>query len=145
LEILNKTAISTISHASVVVCDAHINAYRPLYTSKTKADQAGEPISVIYMPRKPHPNGLLLYLLATYVKYPIDQSRKLPVILDYEAHLRVGDTSPQEVVLKFLRRWKLASQPHVIADATFGSTTVMEEIQKLGGTATLSISNLHSS
>jgi hypothetical protein len=33
----------------------------------------------------------------------------------------------------------------VIADATFGSITVMEEIQKLGGTSTLSISNLHSS
>jgi hypothetical protein len=129
LEIRNKAAISTISRVSVVVCVMNIiNAYQPLDTTKAKADQVGVPISVIYMPRKPHPNGLFLYLLATYVKCPIDQSRKLPVILDYEAHLRVGDTSPQEVVLKFLRRWKLASQPHVIADDAFGSTTVMEEI-----------------
>jgi hypothetical protein len=102
LEILNKAAISTLSRVFVVVCDEHINAYQPLHTTKAKANQAGEPISVIYMPRKPHPNGLFLYLLATYVKCPIDQSRKLPVILDYEAHLRVGDTS-LEVVLEFLR------------------------------------------
>jgi hypothetical protein len=118
LKILNKAATSTISRASVVVCDEHINAYQPLHTTKAKADQTGEPISVIYKPRKPHPNDLLLYLLATYVKCPIDQSKKLPVILDYEAHLRVGDTSPQKVVLKFLR-CKLTSQPHVIADSAF--------------------------
>jgi hypothetical protein len=62
---------------------------------KKKREQEGEPIPKMYIPRKPHPNGLLVYLLATYVKNPNsnDEDKKLPLIINMLPRVKC-DLSP---------------------------------------------------
>ena len=35
----------------------------------------GEPIPVVFIPRKPHPNGLEIFLSVTYIDNPIDNKK----------------------------------------------------------------------
>jgi hypothetical protein len=43
-------------------------AYQPRKKVKIAAEIQGEPISVVFIPRKPHPNGLEIFLVTTPVK-----------------------------------------------------------------------------
>lgn len=81
-----------------------MNEYKPAKTTKEKADQEGEPIPVVYIPRKPHPNGLLEYLFATYVNNPVRSNAILPYVIDILPHLQVGDMNPVGAVIEFLSR-----------------------------------------
>jgi hypothetical protein len=58
-----------------VVVDESMFEYAPGHTAKLKAEQLGEPIPVVYIPRKPRPNGLLVYTAATYVAHPLHQNK----------------------------------------------------------------------
>lgn len=71
---------------------------------KSKAESDGEPIPVTYIPRKPHPNGLLLYQLVTYVQHPAKSDSVLPWILDICPHLQTNDCSAQDSVRYFIKR-----------------------------------------
>ncbi len=51
----------------------------------------GEPIPVMFIPRKPHPNGLLVYLAATPVQLG---DRRVPFITDVMPHVRVLHINP---------------------------------------------------
>ncbi len=64
----------------------------------------GEPIPVTYIPRKPHPNGLLDYLLVTYVSHPTKIKSVLPFILDIKPHLCEGDMAAQNAIRHFMKR-----------------------------------------
>jgi hypothetical protein len=50
-----------------------------------------EPLPATYIQCKPHPNGLLLYLLATAIEHR-DHANGLSFILDFLPHLVVNDT-----------------------------------------------------
>jgi hypothetical protein len=43
--------------------------YQPSAAVKQAAEEAGEPIPVTFMPRKPHPNCLLIYALSCLVTH----------------------------------------------------------------------------
>lgn len=88
----------------MVTVDEHMNEYQPTKEIKSKADEDGEPIPVVYIPRKPHPNGLLEYILATYIDNPIRTDSVLPYVVDIIPHLQVGDVSPVSSVIDFLSR-----------------------------------------
>ena len=64
----------------------------------------GETIPVVFIPRKPHPNGLLLYLCATFINHPYENT-KLPYILDILPHLKSCDISPHSALNDFLKRY----------------------------------------
>ena len=55
------------------------------------------------MQRKPHPNGLLIYLLACAVNHP-GNINGMPFILDFLPHLVVNDTAPDDTVVQFKDR-----------------------------------------
>ncbi len=74
--------------------------YEPTKEVKQKADDAGEPIPVMFIPRKPHPNCLLIYLLATYLDHPARNGSILPFVLNILPHLKTDDASPQQSVIK---------------------------------------------
>ena len=57
------------------------------------------------MPRKPHPNGLLDYLLCCYVPSPVQDGSVLPFILDIIPHLKMSDWTPHSVVEEFMKRF----------------------------------------
>jgi len=119
---------------------------------KIQAELDGEPIPVVYIQRKPNPNGLEIFPLATYVKHPAKEGSILPFILDMRPHLRQGDSAPKEVVRQFMRRfnfiihtltlfrWTIASRPHVVADAAFGGLDLLQDVETWGGVATFSMS-----
>jgi hypothetical protein len=126
---------------SVLAVDESLLAYQPGKARKTQADNAGQPIPVQNIPRKPHPNGLLVYQATTWIENLAKDAKngKLPFILDFHPHLQVADAAPHSVIIQFLKNWKLVCKPHVVADSAFGSFDVMKQIVELGFSATLSM------
>lgn len=85
-----------------------------------------------YIPRKPHPNGLLVYAMATYVHAGAD---KLPVVLDLEPYAVGNLVSAQEAMMRLasrLRTRKPHLRPHLVVDAAFGSFDRLRELKDLG-------------
>ena len=114
-------------------------AYQPSFAVKQKVLKNGDFIHVTFIPRKPHPNGLLAFLLASFIIHPLQPNRRLPFILDFIPHLRVGDATTGNVFSQFRDRWFLESKPHFISDSAFGSFDEMMEIQQWGGLWTTSM------
>ena len=131
-DILHTVFHSHIDPIPVVTVDESVIAYQPSAQVKKQGDQSREPIPVVFLPRKPHPNGLETFLAVTPVDHPGKPRRGLPYILDIHPHLRVGDCSPQQIVKLFMQRWLGESKPHWVGDAAFGSTEVLAEIEEWG-------------
>jgi hypothetical protein len=144
----------------VAVFDEQVIGYQPSHSSKNAAEKAGHSIPVVYIPRKPHPNGLLIYVVclltltecqlnlyqvATMVESPVEENATLPYILDLLPHLQVSDISPVESLKLGLERWGTISKPHIVADAAFGSVEMLAHITGWGGTATFSCASGSSS
>lgn len=85
--------------------DESMIAYQPGDEAKKIAEAEQEPIPVVYIPRKPTPNGLLCYQLIAYITHPAKQDSKIPYILDMCPHLKFGDYSPRTAVQYFLKRY----------------------------------------
>ena len=87
----------------------------------------------MFMQRKPHPNGLLIYLLACAVEHP-GCSNGMPFVLDFLPHVVVNDTAPDDTVLQFKERWLFAHIPFpdLIGDAAFGSEATMTSLNTVG-------------
>ena len=79
-------------------------AYHPSSIVKKKAELNEEPIPVVYIPRKPHPNGLLLYQAMSFIKHPTKSNSVLPFILDTLPHLQVGDINACQTVEMIISR-----------------------------------------
>jgi hypothetical protein len=141
-DLLRGAFHSHISEIHSVTVDESLIGYQPSRPVKDKAEKQGEPIPVAYIPRKPHPNGLLGYLLLTPVDHPGKPRKGLPYILDILPHVSIGDSAPQDVVRKFMERWTWAEKPHIVSDAAFGSATLLDDIEKWGGTGTFSMSTV---
>jgi hypothetical protein len=84
-----------------------MNDYQPSAPVKTRNDSKQEPIPVVFIPRKPHPNGLLVYLLASFINHPVRPDSKVPFILDILPHLKVGDAAPVDAFCKFIDRFEM--------------------------------------
>ena len=82
-----------------------INSYQPSAEVKKIYMTKGEPIPVVYIPRKPHPNGLLNYLSATFIKHPRKINRILPFILIVKPHLKERDSAPQDAIRDFMLKF----------------------------------------
>lgn len=105
----------------------------------------------MYIPRKPHPNGLLEYIFATYIENPVKKDSVLPYAIHIMPHLQVGDVNPINAILQFLStyvnvkniliifRYPLHIKPHIIGDAAFGNLDVIQKIKQWGGMATFSM------
>ena len=83
------------------------------------------------MQRKPHPNGLLIYLLACAVEHP-GRLNGLPFIIDFLPHLVVNDTAPDDTILQFQQRWPFRTIPFpdILGDAAFGSEVLINSLQE---------------
>jgi hypothetical protein len=123
----------------MIVIDESVLAYQPSKEKKAKMEEEGEPIPVVFIPRKPHKNGLLLYSAVGAVRHPNSDDKKLPWIVDIEPHLTAGDTAPHDVVRTMISRWKFYTKPEIVADAGFGSFDLCEDLSKSGVTVTFSM------
>jgi Transposase IS4 len=74
-----------------------------------------------YIPRKPHPNGLLVYGLAGLLTVG---PQRLPYLLDIEPCTIGNEVGAQEAMIRLHSRLRLRSprlRPSLIADSAFGS------------------------
>jgi hypothetical protein len=106
LQIVYHLIYRLIEDCTLAVFDESLMEYQPGHRAKAEAERANEPIPVTYIPRKPHPNGLLAYILSSYLPHPIKLDRKLPFIIDYLPHLRVNDIHPGNCLEKIIHRYK---------------------------------------
>jgi hypothetical protein len=136
-EILNEAWMTAVDHISTLLLDETIAAYQPSAPVKQEHDASGEPIPVVFIPRKPHPNGLELLHYSTLVGDP-NSNGFLPYTLYIIPHLQQGDASPLDAVRTFLSRWPFPNKPHFVADAGFGTWEILDTIKNWGGTATIS-------
>lgn len=83
--------------------DETIVHYQPRKSTKMKVEEI-EPIPIVYIPRKPVPNGLEFFLACSYISHPTREESVLPFIVDMIPHLEVGDSNPQEMVEKVISR-----------------------------------------
>ena len=121
----------------MVTFDEQLTGYHPSKAVKEKAREAGDPIPVQYIPRKPDPNGLLLYLLSTYVDSNGHQE-KLPFVLDFFPHLSVGDAELSELVASSVDRLEFPTAGiHYVADSAFFSAANLEKLQESEFLATI--------
>lgn len=85
-----------------------------------------------YIPRKPHPNGLLAYGLAGYL---LVGSYEIPIVYDYEPYHLENLVGPQDAMMRLLRRIR-KRRPEVklnlFVDSAFGSFERMREINEEG-------------
>lgn len=124
-DILHDNFCMYVSNINVATPDEGVFDYQASAKAKQKAEEKLEPIPSVFIPRKPHPNGLLINIMATHLADPNDTILKIPYILDLLPHLVVGDLAPHVVFLKFIARWNHKNdRPLFVADAAFGSFDV---------------------
>jgi hypothetical protein len=94
-----------------------------------------------YIPRKPHPNGLLNYCAACYFNVGAD---RLPVVLDMEPYVLDNLVAPQGAMIRLhsrIHKRHAQFRLHVVADSAFGSFDRLAELTAAGGDATMSMSS----
>jgi hypothetical protein len=92
-----------------------------------------------YIPRKPHPNGVLTYALSGFFNVGLD---KIPYVLDFEPYTLDNLVTPQEAMMALFRRLRTRKpnlRPHLVVDSAFGSFDRLHEIIAEGGNATMSM------
>ena len=128
-----------LSDVFVVTGDEGVGEYQPNRNTKQAAEAMGIPVPVVFIPRKPHPNGLLFYFLCTYVENPVGGGEKLPYIMQMKPHLVQGDCTPVEVIKEFLAKYSIAGpKPVVVLDAGFSSPDLIDYIRTWGGQVVMS-------
>lgn len=93
-----------LEKVSLVTIDESIVAYHPKPEVKQRAEQDGEPIPVVFIPRKPHPNGLEVFLACSYIPHPVEVGSVLPFIIDMIPHLELNDYTPTDIIAQVMHR-----------------------------------------
>jgi hypothetical protein len=98
------------SSSEVAVDESTIPHPKPKDHEQLEATRRGDPIPHHYIPRKPHPNCLLVWVMAT-------KSTKtgLPFLLD--ASFDFFGVSGRNACAEFVRNWTYKHPPHFIVDA----------------------------
>lgn len=81
-----------------------------------------------FIPRKPHPNGLLNYCLSGEI---LVASNKIPIVLDFEPYTVENNVGPHAAMTNLLNRFKQrfpTVKPHLFVDAAFGSLSQLNNI-----------------
>jgi hypothetical protein len=126
------------------VIDEFVMAYQPRKEVKA-AEVQGQPIPVVFIPRKPHPNGLEIFLATTPADHPSSTQEHLPFTLDIIPHLKYGDNAPTDVFRSFMKNWIADTKPEILADSVFGSIKLLKHIENWGRCGTFSMQSNHHS
>jgi hypothetical protein len=139
-EILKTAAKRQLESVHVLTIDESVIGYTPRKKIKERADTKGDPIPTVFVPRKPHPNGLECFLACTYVTSPVT-AKPVPYVCSIVPHLKVGDCTSIGVAQKIIHTWPAAlGQPHYFVDAGFGDSKLALETAQAGGAMTASVS-----
>lgn len=127
---MGEIASSIISPGSILVVDESLFSYE----GKSDAKR--------YLPRKPNPNGFLVYGLSGFFNV---NHQRLPFVLDMEPIVMGNEIAAQEAMMRLFTRLRTRSpllRPHLVVDSAFGSFDKLAQIVESGGDATMSMSSL---
>jgi hypothetical protein len=127
IELLRNNWRNAVSPGSIVTFDETIFEFQPGSKSKEDAEKNRDPIPVVFIPSKPHPNGLLCYFFGVRM-----QNTLLPYMFDLEPHISFPQVSPQGALLNCINRWIYHYKSHIVADSAFGSLNVTNVIKDWG-------------
>ena len=139
-QILNDTFRTQIVTLSVAVIDESIISYQPSKLKKDKAEKSGNPIPIVFIPGKPHPNGLECFVASSYITDP-NSDGHFPFIVSLVPHVRIGDFTNCEAAIQIIRSWN-SMKIHWVVDAGYGSQEIIEIVENQGSTITASFSEL---
>jgi hypothetical protein len=122
-----KAFQTLLKNCNFVVVDEGIFEFQPSHESKEFYEKVHCPIPVVYIVRKPHPNGLLVYYLFTKSSKP-----NKSYILDYQPKLNGNEMSPSYTAKMLVDRYETLELLHLTADVAF-SVDVISQIQKKNG------------
>jgi hypothetical protein len=99
-----------------------------------------DPVPHHYVPRKPHPNCMLVYKLCTRIS-----SSGLPYLIDFEPCLNLDHAiTGEKATLNFLERWSFGSTAHFVIDAGFSSLDLMKQFNDSNALLTMGCNPAHS-
>jgi hypothetical protein len=118
-----------------VVLDETLYEYQPDAATQREFEMRLDPIPVVYIPRKPHPNGLLNYQLVA-----ISSRSGQPYVLDFEPRITL-DVSPRSALFSLMSRWESRAQTlHLVADSAFSGILTVTQLAGMGFRVTCSMS-----
>jgi len=117
------------------VVDETVYQYTPRKKTRENAETT-EPIPLVYIPRKPHPYGLLNWVLACK-----SSLTGIPYVLSFFPHLDHPQVTSQAALRYFVNSWSYAHKPTFIADAVIGGFDLLNELEEKDITATFSCSS----
>jgi len=142
-ELLEDAAKKQLEVVRVLAIDEMVIGYAPRKETQLDAEKEGEPIPTVYVPRKPHPNGLECFLACTYVENP-GNAAQVPYVCSIVPHLKANDYTSIGAAEKIVRGWPEAlGKPHYFADAAFGNIRLVSETAGTGSEMTASVSANH--
>ena len=134
-ELLRKNLQKLISGPSAnVAFDEALVEYHPSSAQKELAAKHLLPIPIVWIPRKPHPLGLLIYKAVV----ELGKSKK-PFAIDFIPRICTKDT-PQNSLREFINRSEKKNY-HLICDSLFASVDLINELSAKNFFATFSISS----
>jgi len=89
-----------------------------------------------YIPRKPHPNGLLSYMAG----FKTDHG---PYIFDLEPDHNLQALNARAAMQRIVQRWSWDLKPHVVVDAGFSGEIPMTIVGDLGARITAGLNTAH--
>jgi hypothetical protein len=142
-ELLEDAAKKQLEVVRVLAIDEMVIGYAPRKETQLDAEKEGEPIPTVYVPRKPHPNGLECFLACTYVENP-GNAAQVPYVCSIVPHLKANDYTSIGAAEKIVRGWPEAlGKPHYFADAAFGNIRLVSETAGTGSEMTAPVSANH--
>jgi len=108
----------------------------PLEKKTRDAVETTEPIPLVFIPRKPHPNGLLNWVLCCK-----SSSTGIPYVLNFYPHLDHPQVTANNSFQYFMDNWSYEIKPTFIADAAIGSFDLFDQLENSGLSATFSCSS----
>lgn len=112
----NKIFQSLIIPSGECTIDETVFSYEPKVETKNKMMNQGDQIPLVYIPRKPHPNGLLTYVLACTTP----RSNK-PFVLNLVPFKKFPQITAREALQECVQQWPYTHPPHITGDSAFGS------------------------
>jgi hypothetical protein len=138
--LLEASAKQQIVSATIITIDESVIAYAPSAAVKARFAQT-DPIPVVFIPRKPHPNGLECFMACTRVQNPNEAGGTSPFMMAMTPHVTVAPSSNYEIARNIVNSWpRELGNPHWFVDAGFGSEGLVAEAAQSGGNMTASMS-----
>lgn len=138
--LLESKARKQVHNVAIVTVDETVVGYRPSHASREKARLTGHAIPLVYIKRKPHPNGLEIFLGCTYVKTQFTR-KGLPFVVSFVPHLVTSGHSCGDIAREMIDTWDGdIGQPHWVLDAAFGSDDLVDYAKERGYRMTVSVS-----